>query len=78
MACGKLLNSWLGPGRTYYRALLDIVSPHETSRFFPFRMMTGLKTVMALSGQNRSGISWEQAFGLQTAEEISRQQNFKW
>jgi len=77
MAGGRVMNSWRGPGNTYQRTQLIVNSAAQNSRWFPFREEGMAQTVMAPSGQNRSGASWEQAFGLMTADEIARQENFK-
>lgn len=77
MAGGKVFNTWRGPGNTYERMQLSIMSADMTSRWLPFREESLAQTVTAPGAQNRSGGSWEQAFGLLTADEIARQENFK-
>lgn len=78
MCGGKVFNSWRGPGDTYPRThTLGIISANMASRWMPFREESLARSVMAPSGQNRSGQSWEQAYGLMTADEVARQENFK-
>ena len=77
MCGGRVMNAHLGIAKGYQRTLLTVNSAAQNSRYFPFREEGMAQTVMAPSGQNRSGSSWEQVFGLMTADEIARQENYK-
>lgn len=79
MAGGKVFNSWRGPGDTYARTFTQsIISANMASRWLPYREEGLARTVMSPGAQNASGQSWEQVFGILTADEVARQENFKW
>lgn len=60
MCGGKVFNTWRGPGDTYPRThTLSITSANMASRWMPYREEGLARSVMAPSGQNRSGDSWE-------------------
>lgn len=78
MCGGKVFCTWFGAGQGYPNPRSETITSANMVGWMPFREESLAHTITAATGQNRSGQSWEQAFGLMTAEEEARQQNFRW
>jgi hypothetical protein len=83
MSCGLTmttkpgLGTWPDPSAS--KPGEEFVSINERSRYFPLMQKSMAYSIMTATGKNHSGTQYASVHaGVQTAEEKSRAENFKW